>query len=59
MFEQVATSICLESDELTGLHHPWASIDPLQSTDVVIGASEHARALFLEGACEGAATGSG
>ena len=46
MFEQVAIRICIESDELTGLHHQWSSIDPLKSPEVVIGVSDHARALF-------------
>ena len=46
MFQQVAISICIESDELTGLHHHWSSVDLLRPNDVIIGASDHARALF-------------
>ena len=46
MFQQVAIRICIESDELTGLHHPVSSTDPENSPEVVIGVSDHARALF-------------
>ena len=46
MFEQVGISICLQSDELTGLQHCWDSNDPHQPDDEFIGASDHARALY-------------